>query len=64
MVLNIQLFCVETYTIQVELSIGIKLCLKYLFTYLKGTQSLSGSVYRRNFIATERTPPQTDSLVF
>ena len=41
---------------------------KGLYTYLKGSQSLSVSVYRRHlricFIATERTPPQTDSLVF
>ena len=40
------------------------MCLKYLLTYLKGTQSLSGSVYRRNFKGTEQTPPQNDSLVF
>ena len=42
--------------------------LKGLYTYLKGGQSLSGSVYIEHiyvhFIATERTPPQTDSLVF
>ena len=42
--------------------------LKGLYTYSKRAQSLSGSVYRRHlhihFIATERTPPQTDSLVF
>ena len=40
---------------------------KGLYTYLKCAQSLSGSVYRRHlsiFIATERTPPRTDSLVF
>ena len=43
---------------------------KGLYTYLKGAQSLSGSVYKEdiyvNFIATERTPPKTDtsSLVF
>ena len=41
---------------------------KGLYTYFKGAQSLSVSVYRNfffvYFIATERTPPQTDSLVF
>ena len=43
---------------------------KGLYTYLKGAQSLSVSVYIYiediyvYFIATERTPPQTDSLVF
>ena len=42
--------------------------LKYLYTYLNGAQSLSGSVYIEgiyvHFIATEQTPNQTDSLVF
>ena len=42
--------------------------LKYLYTYLKGAKSLSGSVYIEDmyvhFIETEQTPPKTDSLVF
>ena len=41
---------------------------KGLYTYLKGAKSLSVLVYIEDiyiyFIATERTPPQTDSLVF
>ena len=64
---NIKLFLVEN-IYNSSWIIYWNICLKYLYTYLKSTQSLSGSVYRRYlriyFIATERTPPQTDSLVF
>ena len=58
--INIKLFFVENYIIQVELYIGIYV--KNICTHLKGAQSLSD--INVHFIATKQTPPQTDSLVF
>ena len=61
---NIKLFFVENYMIQVELW---NICLKNLYTYLKGTNHCQvayiDNIYV-HFIPTERTPPKTDSLVF
>ena len=63
---NIKLFFVEIYIIQLELYIGIYM-FKHCVHLFKGTNHCQ-VVYKEDiyvhFIPTERTQPKTDSLVF